>query len=391
MLKAKEENIVLYVDDDQQNLDAFYYSFRRRCTILRASDTDEASELLSVYEVKVLICDQRMPNETGLDFIHKVHSLYPSIVTILMTAYSETEIMLDAINRVGLFRYILKPWQEQEVVMTLQNAFEKYNWNAERSVLLENLREQNAKLKGEKKRAEESATLIGAFLQNMSHEIRTPMNSIMGFSELILKKTLEEKDKNKYSKLVNISCRNLLSVINDIVLLSELQAGTFQINYDLISYKALAGELHYLFQESVKRYSKFDANLLMTIDDENREAEIALSAVLAVTTRLIDNAVKFTDGDITVFLFERNKESNGSLVVIVEDEGAGLEEAYYEKVFIPFFQVKKKKTSVVAGSGVGLSIVKKMAELMKGTISVESRKGKGTRFILEAPYKMIIK
>jgi len=379
-----KENIVLYVDDDHQNLDTFYYSFRRRFPILTVLSVNDAWEVLADNKVKVLVSDQRMPDESGLDFIYEVHAKYPDVVTILMTAYSETSIMLDAINRVGVFRYILKPWQEQEVLMTMQNAFEKYDWNVERKNLLDNLQEQNRKLLIEKSKAEESEKLIKAFLQNVSHEIRTPMNSILGFSDLLLNQSLNAAQKERYSSIVNGSCRNLLSVINDIILLSELQAGTYELFKEKASVKKLGREIEMICQQSLKLHKAEQLDVKINIPHNNDELELNFSAITAIAKRIIDNAVKFTSsGAVNINLILEDQSKTKLLLLVVEDEGEGIDPKYASKIFEPFFQICSESDSVVAGNGIGLSIVHELVTLMKSSISVKSESGKGTVVLFE--------
>src|ERR1700740_591284 len=117
---------VLYVDDEENNLRAFQAGFRRRFQIFTDSSAAESMKILSENEVHVLLSDQRMPLTTGVDFFKIVRAAFPDPIRILITAYSEIEVIIDAINAGEIFRYVKKPWDEYELQTAIHNAYEIY-------------------------------------------------------------------------------------------------------------------------------------------------------------------------------------------------------------------------------------------------------------------------
>lgn len=120
-------NTVLYVDDEVHNLEAFQAAFRRTFTVYTASSSHEARKVLKENEIAVLVSDQRMPGETGAQLLEKAVMDYPDQIRILVTAYSDIEAVVAAINKGFIFRYHKKPWDNKEMLESLNAAVEKYN------------------------------------------------------------------------------------------------------------------------------------------------------------------------------------------------------------------------------------------------------------------------
>ncbi|HQQ93713.1 MAG TPA: response regulator [Bacteroidia bacterium] len=117
---------VLYVDDEIQNLEAFVAAFRRSYNVLTARSAAEARQVLAVNEVAILICDQRMPGETGTQLLSEAVKLYSGQVRILLTAYTDMEALVNAVNQGYIFKYHNKPWNEMELEQSLKSASELY-------------------------------------------------------------------------------------------------------------------------------------------------------------------------------------------------------------------------------------------------------------------------
>jgi PAS domain S-box-containing protein len=137
---------VLYLDDEEQNLLGFVAVFRKIYNIYTASTIAQALEILKSQTIQVLITDLRMPEEDGLNFIKRISPEYPNMINIILTAYSESHNLLDAINQGGVFRYILKPWNKSEMQMSIDNAFESYFLKQENLELITELKSKNLEL-----------------------------------------------------------------------------------------------------------------------------------------------------------------------------------------------------------------------------------------------------
>lgn len=126
-LLNKNMKAVLYVDDETNNLEAFKAAFRRDFDVFLASSADEARQILDANEIAVLITDQRMPSETGTQLLRKAVEKYPDQVRVLVTAYSDMEAIVAAVNEGYIFKYHKKPWNEGELRLIIHEACEKYH------------------------------------------------------------------------------------------------------------------------------------------------------------------------------------------------------------------------------------------------------------------------
>lgn len=147
MSEIKEEKIkILYVDDEENNLQAFKASFRRDYKVFIAISAQEAREFLKTQEVDIIITDQRMPEETGVDFLASIIPLYPDPIRILLTGYTDIQAVIDAINKGQVYHYLTKPWEEDYLRTVIKNAFEIYALRKENKKLTEDLIKSNDQL-----------------------------------------------------------------------------------------------------------------------------------------------------------------------------------------------------------------------------------------------------
>lgn len=147
MSEIKEEKIkILYVDDEENNLQAFKASFRRDYKVFIAISAQEARDFLKTQEVDIIITDQRMPEETGVDFLASIIPLYPDPIRILLTGYTNIQAVIDAINKGQVYHYLTKPWEEDYLRTVIKNAYEIYSLRKENKKLTEDLIKSNDQL-----------------------------------------------------------------------------------------------------------------------------------------------------------------------------------------------------------------------------------------------------
>jgi class 3 adenylate cyclase len=133
---------ILYVDDEEQNLISFKAAFRRYHNIFTANSGREGMEILLNREIHLIITDQRMPEMTGIQFLEKVIHLYPDTIRMILTGFSDVEVIISAINTGRVFRYITKPWDQNELRMTIDNACQFYTLQQRNKILVEQLQEK---------------------------------------------------------------------------------------------------------------------------------------------------------------------------------------------------------------------------------------------------------
>lgn len=143
---------VLYIDDEVNNLNSFKAAFRRDFEIYTASSAREGRKILDNNEIGVIITDQRMPGMTGIEFLESILTIYPDTIRILLTGFSDINAVMDAINRGQVYKYLVKPWQNDELKMYIENALEIYNLRKENKELAHKLQLANLEIERIQKR-----------------------------------------------------------------------------------------------------------------------------------------------------------------------------------------------------------------------------------------------
>ena len=222
------------------------------------------------------------------------------------------------------------------------------------------------------------------FLFNMSHDIRTPMNAIVGFSGLLEKSLHDEKKSFGYIKKIRVSSDILLTIINQVLEMARIESGKITLNPESVNIREMVEAMNTVFESSLTKKSlEYQCSLNVVHDqilcDKTKMEEIILNVV--------SNSIKYTNphGKITVSIYELDSEDekNANYKVVVEDNGIGMSQDYLPHIFEEFSREHTSTETRVAGTGLGLPIVKSLVDRMGGTIEVESEEGKGTRFIMK--------
>jgi len=234
-----------------------------------------------------------------------------------------------------------------------------------------------------KKGAEVANQAKSEFLANMSHEIRTPMNAVLGFSEL-LSSIVTDKKQKRYLKAIQSSGKSLLTIINDILDLSKMEAGQMNLNYERIHIDHLFDEIKQIFFPDIQKKGLE----LVLLKNRSLTSAIMLDEVRLrqILFNLVGNAVKFTPtGQISLgATLEKNKETgNYNLCIRVEDTGIGIPKSHQKKIFKAFQQQAINTTKLYGGTGLGLTITRRLVKMMNGRIDLKSEVGKGSCFIIK--------
>ncbi len=223
------------------------------------------------------------------------------------------------------------------------------------------------------------------FMANMSHEIRTPLNSIMGFAEQLGKTSLDQ-DQQKYTELIEESSEHLLSIVNEILILLKLGAGGVYLEEIPFDLRNLFNEVHNSFRI---RAQKKSLSLNFQISKDVPEVLVGDPVRLKqVMINLVSNALKFTQFGYVKWTATSKEQKNGRLQlhIKIEDTGIGIKKEEMDSIFSAFHQADTSMTRKYGGSGLGLTIVKKLVELQGGKINVTSKDRKGTEFRIMIPY-----
>ena len=239
-----------------------------------------------------------------------------------------------------------------------------------------------------KNRAESANTQKNSFLSNMSHEIRTPVNGIIGFAELLRDNGLSEDEKDEYLQIIESNSEQLLTLIDDILDISKIEANELSINPSKTDLDKLLTSISKNFKNAVQKSGKKKLKVSLKKPDKNRVQYIQTDSLRLrqVISNLLSNAIKFSESGTISFGYQIY---NDFLKFFVSDEGIGMEKEKLDEIFARFKQVyDKSDTAKFGGTGLGLSISKGLVHLLGGEISVESEEGKGTTFSFTIPYSV---
>ena len=316
----------------------------------------------------VVFVDMRMPpGWDGLETIEHLWAVDPEIQAVICTAYTDHS-WEEIIERLGSDDRLLilqKPFSSVEVSQLAMSLTTKWNL----------ARQAHQRLQA----AEAANVAKSQFLANMSHEIRTPMNGILGMSELLIQTPLNDKQR-RYMHTLRKSGQALIQIIDDILDISKIEAGKLKLEHISFDLRQLVTEAQELFSgPAASKGLQLTTILSEAVGREYVGDPVRIRQILA---NLIGNAVKFTaQGQVTVSItVVDDAVGQTDLCLKVQDTGIGVEPAIQADLFTPFTQADGSATRKFGGTGLGLALVKQLAEMMGGTVGVESVPGRGSTF-----------
>ena len=288
------------------------------------------------------------------------------------------------------FEVIINPKESYEVHALAKSKVFK-NPNGERIIITIFLDVSNmVMLKKALEQAKEGSAAKSAFLFNMSHDLRTPLNAIIGFSELMKSHWEDSKISRNYLEKIDESGQYLLSLINNILEMSKIESGKEELKEKPWDIYTSCDNLLQFFEPDIRQKNQtlnyavnIKHNMILTDSLKIRE----------IYVNLMSNAIKYTNegGTISFSLEEIEREEGLSdYKAIVQDTGIGISKDYLPHIFENFSRQKTSSKSGIIGTGLGMPIVKKLVDLMHGTISIESEEGKGTTVVVNLPHRYII-
>ncbi len=350
---------ILYIDDERHNLSAFRAAFRQKYEIYTAIGTLEARKILEEVDIHIIIADQRMPGATGIEFFDSIKQSYPDAIRILITAYTEVDALVDAINKGQIYRFIRKPWDYFDLQNTISNAYEIYTTKKRLDQKINELG------KGQNE--------LNRFITSMSKDLRAPVLSALGIVNL---SKLDESISDIRNHIQIIE-EKLLRVDGFIQRIVEYHNNTGMYP----EYREIP--FHTVIRDCVRSCNGRE-NIAFQIDVDQKNTFYGdLYRINIVLSNLISNAIKFSNPNadqpaVKLLATVGEKEA----IIHVEDNGVGIMKDHLDKIFKLFYQSGDVNS---VGSGIGLYIVKEAIMRMGGAISVFSTYEKGTKFVVTIP------
>jgi signal transduction histidine kinase len=341
----------------------------------------EALEVIKDGNFNVIITDIKLPDVGGMSVLELAKEINPDVAVIIMTGYASIETAVNAVNE-GAYAYFVKPVNMDEMKTAIVNALRQQRLSRENKRLVDDLQLSNKLLFEANRQLRAATEAKSAFLAHMSHELRTPLNAIIGFSDLLIGGIggkINNKQRQCLEDILN-SGKHLLSLINDILDLSKVEAGKIDIRPESLRLAdvvddAVATVKTMLDDSRHEMAINIAEDLPPVYGDRNRLKQILLN--------LLSNAIKFTPDGGKLYL-ETNKKGNFCQVSMV-DNGIGIRKEDQTCIFEPFTQLDAQPGERKQGTGLGLALTRQLLELLGGKIWVESEYGKGSRFSFTIP------
>lgn len=360
----QEKIKILYVDDEANNLIGFKASFRNSYQIYTALSAEEGFTVLQKHpDIQIIMCDHRMPAQTGVDFFENVAEKFPKPVRMLLTAYADVNAIIGAINRGHVYRYITKPWTEPDIRSAVEEGYKYY-------ITTSKLNEKDEQL-------EKAYQELDKFAYSVTHDVRGPIISLLSALNAIS----ESKDLDEIYYLVSMmvqTVEGLDTFVRNMHASYSLKQGEL-----IITEISFPDAVRNLYQTYLTKAEKQGIDFQMTISQQGdfRSDEKLLHLIL---NNLLSNAFKFQKEEAaTKFVNLRINVQKGLATVIVADNGIGIKEIYHKDIYNMFFRA----TAYNAGAGIGLYNVKDAPKKLGGEIYMTSAYGEGTEFRLVIPSK----
>jgi signal transduction histidine kinase len=375
-------NKIVLVDDIPDNLNLLedlldnefnYNNDDFKVEFIKANDGQEALDIIKDDNlIDLILLDVMMPNLSGFEVceILKKDVTTKNIPIIFITANNQQDNIVTGF-KLGAVDYVSKPFCDEELISRVKTHLTLSN--------------QTKMLRNSRLELIQSNRLKSEFMANVSHELRTPLNSIIGFSSLLEKnknKNLDTKQL-KYLQLINSNGLNLLKMLSEVIELSKIEAGKVELNIIPVNLILIVNDIAQLMQTQANEKSielrftnKINKDILVYNTDEQKLKQVFV--------HIVNNALKFapaSNGTVDIILEENNKY----FIIIIKDNGIGIELKNFKKIFKSFNQVEYGDDKKYMGLGLGLTISKNIIEYLGGYIDLESEKDQWSIFSIYLP------
>lgn len=384
---------ILYVDDEQNNLVVFKNAFFRNYNIYTALSGKEGLDVLSKEDIHLIITDQKMAGMTGVEFLEKVIEIYPDTERMILTAYSDVDFIIRAINKCGIFQYILKPWDSRALKIVIDNAINSYQLKKDKKNLINDLKEANLQLEQKVKERTVALDHKNEMLQKtneikdklfsiISHDLRVPMASLNVLMEVMIQTqaNISVEDFKKYSLKVRTYIQSVMNLLDNLLNWSLSQLGDNKVVIESL-------DLQKVINENIKLFEIAAIEKDITLEGALETSKIQVSGDQNMTNlivrNLLSNAIKFTPkgGKVSVVV----KSNKGHAHISIKDTGIGISKEDLEKLFDQDYFSTNRGTAHEKGTGIGLKLCKEFTQKQNGTFLIKTNQDIGTTFSFTIP------
>ncbi len=332
--------------------------------ILEADTGEKAIEIIEQTPVDIVLLDNKLPGIDGIEVLEYIKNRDYDMAVMMITSYASLDLAVKATNY-GAFNFVPKPFTPQELKSAVENITKNLY-----------LRRMTRQMKEEGKESRFQ------FLSVLSHELKSPINAVEGYLRIMKDKQAGDRIDD-YMEMIDRSVeriKGMRNLILDLLDLTRMESGSKsrdirQLDITQIA-RGVADTVEPLaIQHNIKVHLDAEENIFLNAD--KHEIEIIIN-------NLLSNAVKYNKENGEVFFTIRKKDD--SVLIKIEDTGIGMTKEETELLFRDFVRIKNPKTKHITGSGLGLSIAKKMVEMYNGTIEVDSKPDVGSTFTVEIPF-----
>lgn len=331
--------------------------------LIDADTGEQAIEFIENEHIDIILLDNKLPGIEGIEVLEYIKEKEYDLAVIMITSYASIDLAVKATTQ-GAFNFVPKPFDQDE----LKSAVE----NITKHLFLKRMT---------KKMTDEGKEVRFKFLSVLSHELKSPINAVETYLKLMKRKELGS-DFSAYEEMIDRSISRLASMRNlimDMLDFTRVESGKKvrhpeKLNVSILAKETVDSFLPVAIQKNISIITNFPEDLIINCD--RGEMEI-------IFNNLLSNAVKYNkeNGEVN---FELGLEGH-SLIVVVKDTGIGMNEEEKGNLFKEFMRAKNVKAGNVSGSGLGLSIMKKIVDLNKGSVHVDTKPDEGTTFIIKIP------
>ena len=384
---------ILYVDDERNNIIVFKNTFFRHYNIFTALSGEEGLEIIKNNEIHLVITDQKMAGMSGVEFLENVVESHPDTIRMILTAFSDIDFIMRAINTCGIYQYILKPWDSRELKIIIDNALESYELKRNNERLIRDLRDANDRL--EEKVKERTAALDekneilkktneikDKLFTIISHDLRVPMASLKVLMEVLVhaQDNISGDDFKRYSGKVQTYIQNVMDLLDNLLNWSLSQLGNKKTEI-----KELA--LQPIIEKNVKliQIAALRKNIDIEVADIEKDFKVKgdVNMLNLIFRNLLSNAIKFTPDKGCVNLTVEKVDRSARIGIA--DTGIGISDDQLTKLFEPGYFNTNPGTAHEKGTGIGLKLCKEFIEKQKGQLEVQTGVNRGSVFYFTLP------